>query len=137
MQISSNVTVNTTVTTDNAPASATSSVTTTTTTAFRIDNKPAFMSMRVNLTNGDSVTAAGRQNGEFHILALNNRTTNTIYSLPQPGSGMFVLAVLAVISGVYTLKVLLGFILIPLGVYAFQKLSKAKKAIEEAKKMVV
>lgn len=66
-----------------APRATTSSETVVTKTmTFRVDNRPANMNVAINLTNGDNVTIAGFQKGEFEVLALNNHTTRTMYWVP-------------------------------------------------------
>jgi hypothetical protein len=48
--------------------------------SFRINNIQCWYNKQpFNINNGDYVTALGRQSGELHILALNNRTTNMVY----------------------------------------------------------
>lgn len=51
---------------------------------FRIDNRPVHMPVAINIANGDVVTAAGIQKGEFEAIAVNNHTTRTMYWVPEP-----------------------------------------------------
>jgi hypothetical protein len=51
---------------------------------FRIDNRPAYMPVAINIANGDVVTAAGITKGEFEAIAVHNHTTKTMYWVPEP-----------------------------------------------------
>ena len=90
VRVDSSITVNTstnvTVNEGGMPNQSSSSSETvrTNTTVFRIDNKPSYMPFAINITNGDAVTAAGLQKGEFEVVAINNHTTKTIYFVPKP-----------------------------------------------------
>lgn len=82
ISVSNTTTVNTS---EYSPTTTSSSQTTVEKSmCFRIDNRPANMAVAINLTNGDMVTAAGFQKGEFEVLALNNHTTRTMYWVPEP-----------------------------------------------------
>ena len=76
VRVDSSITVNTstnvTVNEGGMPNQSSSSSETvkTNTTVFRIDNKPSNMPFAINITNGDAVTAAGLQKGEFEVVAI-------------------------------------------------------------------
>jgi len=138
LQVNSNIAVNTTVTnnTDMAPGTTTTSVTSTTTLSFRIDNRPANMKVRINLSNGDNVTAAVIQKGEMEVIALNNHTTKTMYWIPEPGMAVFVGSGITFLIGFVTRAEFYGILfLLGSGFYLFKNL-KTKKMITEAKAMV-
>ncbi len=90
VRLDSSVSVNTTVSvtggTEYAPATTSTSSQTVKSEKmnFRIDNRPVHMPVAINIANGDQVTAAGFQSGEFEALAVNNHTTKTMYWVPKP-----------------------------------------------------
>lgn len=90
VRLDSSVAVNTTVTvnqgTEYTPATSSASTSTVKTEQmnFRIDNRPVYMPVAINITNGDVVTAVGIQKGEFDAIAVNNHTTKTMYWVPEP-----------------------------------------------------
>jgi hypothetical protein len=132
LRVDQNVTVNTTVT-ENTGAST--STTTKTTVNFRIDNRPAYMNVSVNLSNGDIITAAGIQRGEFETIAFHNHTTKTIYSLPEPH--VVIITILAFIVIICTVWIpFLGLVTLGVGIYYVLDAVKKKKQINDAWKMV-
>jgi hypothetical protein len=119
---------NITVTTNGSQTTATAVQNTM---GFRIANRPVSIKIAVNLTDGDMVTAAGIQRGEFEILALNNHTTQTIYSVPKSGGGCA--AVFLFVLGIPMLAFfLLGVIPMIVGVLAWLHAQKEQKQLEEA-----
>lgn len=90
VRVDTSFTVNTSVSVNQA----TSSIPTTTTSSsetvktekmnFRVDNRPVYMPVAINLSNGDVATVAGFVKGEFEALAVHNHTTKTMYWVPVP-----------------------------------------------------
>lgn len=129
LSVDQSVTVNTSV----SQNSGTTNTTTTqkTTVNFRIDNRPAYMNVAVNLTNGDVITAAGIQKGEFETIAFHNHTTNTIYSLPEPKPliiGIVGFIVFILVSWIPFVNI----ITFGMAIYYFLDATKKKKQINEA-----
>jgi hypothetical protein len=132
LRVDQSVTVNTTVT-ENTGAST--STTTKTMVNFRIDNRPAYMNVSVNLSNGDIITAAGIQRGEFETIAFHNHTTKTIYSLPEPH--VVIITILAFIVVILTVWIpFLGLVTLGVGIYYVLDAIKKKKQINDAWKIV-
>ncbi|MBP9854939.1 MAG: hypothetical protein KBD53_08740 [Candidatus Omnitrophica bacterium] len=98
---------------------------------FRINNQPVFMKVTPNITNGDSVTAAGFQRGEFEVIAVHNHTTKTIYSFPKPG---LVGPILGLIFGLMfrDLPYYIGWMSIVSGAYYTYKALCKRALIKEA-----
>lgn len=90
VRLDTRIAVNTTVTVPQGGASgaATTSSETVKTELmnFRIDNRPVYMPVAINIANGDVVTAAGIQKGEFEAIAVHNHTTRTMYWVPEPST---------------------------------------------------
>lgn len=104
------------------------------TTIFRVDNKPSYMSVAINITNGDIVTAAGVDKGEFETLAVHNHTTKTIYWVPIPS---LVPEIAYIVVGVITLAFhKIGWLVI-IGAILFMMNKKRQiNLIKDAKLMV-
>lgn len=102
---------------------------------FRVDNRPVYMTVRANVRNGDVITAAGHDKGEFEIIALRNHSTKTIYSLPEPKNmGMIVIGL---VCGVMTIKFMgFGLLLIVLAIQKFFESQKKTNLIKDAWAMV-
>ncbi len=133
LRVDTNITVNTTY----SPNSNTASSTTTKTTTFnfRIDNRPAYMTVAVNLTNGDVITAAGIQRGEFEVIVFNNHTTKTIYSLPTQNPLWGLIGV--VFGWMFSdLPYFIGWGIFASGAYYFWKTSTKKNKVKAAMKLV-
>lgn len=104
------------------------------TTIFRVDNKPAYMNVAINITNGDIVTAAGVDKGEFEVVAVNNHTTRTMYWAPKPS---IVPEIIYMVVGVFTLGFYyIGWFLIGGAVLFMMGKKKEIKMIEDACGMV-
>lgn len=102
---------------------------------FRVDNRPVHMTVRVNVRNGDVITAAGHQKGEFEIIAFHNHTTKTIYSLPEPKTMGMIVGCL--VCGVMTISFMgFGLLLIILAIQNFYVSQKKTKLIKNALAMV-
>ncbi len=90
VRLDTSISVNTTVSVPQGPASgpatASSSTVKTDLMNFRIDNRPVYMPVAINIANGDVVTAAGIQKGEFEAIAVHNHTTRTMYWVPEPST---------------------------------------------------
>jgi hypothetical protein len=140
-RVDTSISVNNTTTINNygsssyAPTATTSSQTVVNKTmAFRIDNRPANLAVAVNLTNGDSVTAAGIDKAEFEVLAINNHTTRTMYWVPGPNT---IAPVIYIVIGVFTTGLYgIGWLLIVGGILFLSAANKRKGQIAEAKALV-
>jgi hypothetical protein len=133
LRVDSNVTVNTTVSAETGATSTSTSKTTTVN--FRIDNRPAYMNVPVNLNNGDIVTAAGIQRGEFETIAIHNHTTKTLYSLPKPP--FVVISIVAFMVVILTVWIpVWGLISLAIGIYYVVDAYLKKQRINEAWKIV-
>lgn len=104
VRLDSSVTVNTTVSVPqgaaSGPATTSSQTVKTETLNFRVDNRPAYMPVAINIADGDVVTAAGFQKGEFEAVAVHNHTTRTTYWVPEPTT---VPEIIYIVVGIITL----------------------------------
>jgi hypothetical protein len=134
VRLDSNITVNTTVSVPqgaaSGPATTSSQTVKTELMNFRIDNRPATMGVAINIANGDVVTAAGFQKGEFETLAVHNHTTKTMYWMPEPRT---IPEIIYMVVGVITIMFhKIGWLLI-VGAILFMMNKKSKiKLIREA-----
>lgn len=140
VRLDSTVAVNTSVTVnqggDYTPASTSTSTSTvkTDTMNFRVDNRPCYMPVAINITNGDVVTAAGIQKGEFDVLAINNHTTKTMYWVPMPSK---VPEIGYIVTGVIWLMFhVTGWLCIGGAILFIMKKNKRIKLIRDAQAMV-
>jgi hypothetical protein len=138
VRVNSSTTVNTTVnnTTNeyNTTSSASTQVVTNEKMNFRIDNRAAFMDVRINLTDGDKVTAACVQKGEFEVIAIKNHTTKMIYYIPKPA---IYPEIIYIILGVFTTGFYgIGFVLIGGGIWFLINKQKKIKLIREGVSLV-
>jgi hypothetical protein len=100
------------------------------TTTFRIDNRPVSMVGAPNLIDGDVVTAAGVDGAAFQVIALQNETTKTIQTIPEPKA---ILAIVFIALGVLTLwLMLIGLVFIVIGIGYFFNTQKKKALIRDA-----
>lgn len=136
VRVSSSTTVNTTVsntghTSYTAPTTTTSTqVVTKEAMNFRIDNRAAFMDVKINLNDGDKVAAACVQNGEFEVIAIRNFTTKMIYFLPKPA---IYPEIIYIVIGVFTMGFYgIGFLLIGGGIWFLINKQKKIKLISDA-----
>ncbi|MBL8013899.1 MAG: hypothetical protein JNN05_08635 [Candidatus Omnitrophica bacterium] len=138
VRVDSSVTVNTSVTVNqngySNPSSSSSQTVKKDTTYFRVDNKPAYMSVAINITNDDSVTVAGVQQGEFEAIAVNNHTTKTMYWMPEPST---VPEIIYIVIGVFTRGIYgIGWLLIGGGILFLVNKKKRIKLIKDARALV-
>lgn len=134
VRVDSSVTVNTSVSVSPGTYSNPSSTTQTVkkdTTNFRVDNRPVYMPVAVNLTNGDVVTAAGLQKGEFEAIAVHNHTTKTMYWMPEPST---VPEIIYIVIGFFTIGLFgIGWLLIGGGIVFMVNKQKRIKLIKDAR----
>jgi hypothetical protein len=86
--------------------------------AFRLDGHPVTYRFGegTQIDNGDVVTATGRQRGgHFEIWALRNETTGVIYE--SRATPLLILSVFMILFGLGTLRICVGFIPLPFGIY--------------------
>lgn len=139
VRVDSSVTVNTSVSVNQDGYASSSSSTSTETvkkeiTNFRVDNRTAYMSVAINLTNGDVVTASGLQKGEFEAIAVNNHTTKTMYWMPEPS---IVPEIIYIVIGVFTIGLYgIGWLLIGGGIWYLINKKKRIKLIKDARAVV-
>ena len=140
VRVDSSVTVNTSVTVNQPDAYVPASSSTSSqavkkeTTYFRVDNRPAYMSVAINITNGDSVTMAGVQQGEIEAIAVNNHTTKTMYWIPEPST---VPEIIYIVIGVFTMGLYgIGWLLIGGGILFMINKKKRIKLIKDARALV-
>lgn len=101
---------------------------------FRVDNHPAFMKSKVNLANGDLITAGGIQrSGEFEVFAFHNHTTKTLYWIQ--GYPIWLIALIFVF-GFITLGVFVGIFILGYGVYMLISEMNKKRLAGEALSLV-
>lgn len=139
VRVDSSVTVNTSVSVApnayNSPSTTSSTETVKKeTTCFRVDNRPMYMMVAINITNGDSVTVAGLEKGEVEAIAVNNHTTKTMYWVPEPS---IVPEIIYIVLGIFTTGFYgIGFLLIGGGtLFLINKQSRIKQ-IKDARAMV-
>lgn len=86
--------------------------------SFRVDNRAAVYKSRggASLSDGDLVTVAGQDsNGTFQIAALRNDTTGSVHEAPAM---MFLICGgLVAALGVPMIFLLIGFLILPIGLY--------------------
>jgi hypothetical protein len=134
VRLDSSITVNTTVSVPQGavPGTTTSSSETVKTEKmnFRVDNRPVYMPVAINIANGDVVTAAGIQRGEFEAIALTNHTTKTMYWVPKPST---VPDIIYIVVGVLTLMFhKIGWLLIGGAIFFMMGKKNRIKIINEA-----
>lgn len=89
---------------------------------FRVGNRPVSMKLPkgIELADGDEATVVGRDTGGgMKAVLVRNDTTNIVYGM----STIYVLAwaIITTIAGIATLGVLIGFLLLPLGLFLCYK----------------
>lgn len=141
-RVDTSISVNNTTTVNNYDSSSYAAPTATTTSqtvvnktmTFRIDNRPANLSVAVNLTDGDLVTAAGLQKGELEVLALHNHTTRMLYTVPGANTSA---PIIYIVVGVLTTGFWgIGFLLIGGGIWFLLNATKRNKQIAEGSALV-
>lgn len=76
---------------------------------FRVDGRPAYINTSADLSDGDVVTAIGKdKKGELEVYAVRNETTGIVYSIYSPlwyaASGFMVvvgIALLVIVIGIF------------------------------------
>ena len=111
-------------------------VKTTHTYSFRMDNHPATyrFATDVHLGNGDVITAAGEQKGgTFAVWCFRNESTSVIYYCLA--RRVLILSAIMFVVGLCTLKLLIGLLIVPIGIYFFWlglKMAKANRMLRNA-----
>jgi hypothetical protein len=77
--------------------------------SFRIGNRPAYSYLTFNITDGDTIMAAGYDEPEFEVLGLHNKTTNVIYSIEQSPAKVNIFLVL---FGIFSAPLLIGLVIL-------------------------
>ena len=98
---------------------------------FRLDNLAAVIqtSTAIGLTNGDSITAVGLiKNGALQVYTMRNDTTGV--STKTPSTFMLIFGICLTLLGLMTFVFLIGFAVLPIGIYFLVKSYKMKKANE-------
>lgn len=97
---------------------------------FRVGNRPVYMKRTCNLNNGDIITAAGYdKSGELEVIAYKNHTTQMMYWVPAMPLWIFVIALLI---GLMTLGVLVGYLIVAVAGYHLVVESAKKMKLKEA-----
>jgi hypothetical protein len=136
VRLDSSVSVTTTVSvpqSEYGTATASTSTVKTDLMNFRVDNRPVYMPVAINITNGDVVTAAGFQKGEFEALSVFNHTTKTSYWVPEPST---VPEIIYMVVGVIVLMFhISGWLVIGGAVLFMMNKNKKIKQIRDARAM--
>ena len=102
--------------------------------SFRLNNRPVTYKSRstASFSEGDELTAAGEnRNGTFFIVSCRNETTGAVYE--SPATMICVAAGLLIVLGLPMMLLLIGFLLVPLGIYFLMmglKMSAANKLLQ-------
>jgi hypothetical protein len=97
--------------------------------SFRLNNRPSVYKSRqtASFSDGDELTAAGQdQHGTFMIISCRNETTGAVYE--SPATMVRVAAALMIVLGLPLMALIIGFLMLPLGIYFLmlgQKMAKA------------
>ena len=104
--------------------------------SFRVNNHAAVYksSDGASLSDGDLVTAAGQDSqGTFQVVALRNDTTGSVHA--APATRMFFLGGLTAALGLPMIFLLIGFVVVPFGLYLIwlgKKMSSANLALAQS-----
>jgi len=107
--------------------------------SFRLNNHPAIYKSRstASFGEGDELTAAGQdKNGTFMIVSCRNETTGAVYE--SPATMVCVLAGLLILASLPMLLIIIGFLVLPLGIYFLMmglKMSTANKLLQTAPRL--
>lgn len=85
-------------------------------TTFRLDNRPVRFNGVPDLGANENATAAGyARNGIFDALAVRNESTGLVYG--HSGMALMVAGVILGLLGFFTLSVLIGWVILPMGAW--------------------
>jgi hypothetical protein len=95
---------------------------------FRIDNRPTLFQGEASIGDGDTVTVAGIEKGEFRALAVRNESTGVEY----PGQIMllYVIGALCILLGIPFVFLFVGFPLLGFGAWFIYMGWRNKQALE-------
>lgn len=95
---------------------------------FRIDNRPAMFQGEASIGDGDTVTVAGIEKGEFKALAVRNESTGVEY----PGQIMllYVIGALCILLGIPFAFIIIGLPLLGFGAWFIYMGWRNKQALE-------
>ena len=100
---------------------------------FRVGNKPVTMELgkTIDLADGDNATVVGTDSsGITKAVAVRNDATNIIYFRYSPMT-LFVWAGILIVLGIPATGILIGFVMIPMGIWLGYKGMQTKNAIAQ------